>query len=187
MERGAAGLTVNEVVRVADSSVGAFYARFPDKDALLAMLHERSCTEALATTDLALDPARWSRADVGRVLLELLKFVEATCQERMGLLLAFIALAASEKSYADRRAKLEGEIVARLRRWLESRRSEIGHADLDVAAATCVRMIFGAIEYGTLLHRNANAERNPTMVPELCRAILAYLGAKPGRRSTGTN
>ena len=101
MERGSTGLTVSEVVRVAGSSVGAFYARFPDKDALLATLHERACVEALATTDLALDPARWTRADVGRVILELVKFVDSTCRERMGLLLAFIAMAATDSAYAE--------------------------------------------------------------------------------------
>jgi AcrR family transcriptional regulator len=67
-ERGVAGLTVSEVVRRAGSSVGAFYARFADKESLLATLHERNCAEALATAELALDPARWESADIASIL-----------------------------------------------------------------------------------------------------------------------
>src|SRR5206468_8661548 len=70
-EHGVASVTVSEVVRRAESSVGAFYARFPDKDALLATLHERSCVEALATAELALDSKRWESSDLATAIHEM--------------------------------------------------------------------------------------------------------------------
>ena len=52
-ERGFDNTTVSEIVHRANSSVGAMYARFNDKDSLLVCLHERFCEQALATADMA--------------------------------------------------------------------------------------------------------------------------------------
>lgn len=186
IERGAGALTVSELVRRAGSSVGAFYARFPDKDALIATLHERSCSEALATAELALDPTRWKHEGVERVIFELTRFTETLCRQRLGLLLAFISLAASDSAYAKRRAELEAQIAERLQRLFESRRDEVAHPDLRTAASVTVRMIFGALEYGAIIHRPSSETKARGIAPELCRAIMGYLGV-PGsgaRRST---
>jgi AcrR family transcriptional regulator len=178
-----AALTVAEVVRLAESSVGAFYARFPDKDALLVTLHERSCGEALATTELALDPARWKTHDLPRVILELVRFTEAQCRQREGLLTAFISLAAADEAFARRRATLELEIAARLHRLLEERKDEVSHPDLRLAASISVRMIFGALEYSSLMHRASTASlKDLAIAPELTRAVLGYLGVEASRR-----
>ncbi len=59
-EKGFEEATVAEVARRAESSVGAFYARFRDKTGLLYALHDRYLEQAMATADLALDPARWA-------------------------------------------------------------------------------------------------------------------------------
>lgn len=187
IERGASALTVSELVRRAGSSVGAFYARFPDKDAILATLHERSCSEALATAELALDPARWKQENVERVILELTRFTETLCRQRLGLLLAFISLAAADTTYAKRRAALEAQIADRLHHLFESRRDEIGHPDLRTAANISVRMIFGALEYGAIIHRPSSETKALGIAPELCRAIMGYLGTKPKITRSSTN
>lgn len=178
MGLGVSALTVSEVVRAAGSSVGAFYARFPDKDALVATLHERSCAEALATAELALDPARWEHEGVERVILELTRFTETLCRQRLGLLLAFISLAAADATFAMRRAALEQQIAARLQRLLEARRKDIAHPDLRLASTVCVRMIFGALEYGALIHRPSSETKGRAIAPELCRAVVSYLQAE---------
>src|SRR5262245_27122354 len=133
-ERGVASVTVSEVVRRAGSSVGAFYARFPDKDALLATLHERSCAEALATSELALDPKRWESIDLAAAIFEIVKFAGVLYRERRGIVIAFIELSAANPTFAERRAALESETGARLLAFLKTRESEIAHPDLDVAA-----------------------------------------------------
>ena len=60
-ERGFDNATVSEIVRRANSSVGAMYARFNDKDSLLVCLHERFCEQALATADTARRQNRTAR------------------------------------------------------------------------------------------------------------------------------
>ena len=61
-EKGFEDTPVSEIVPRASSSVGAFYARFDDKDALLHALAVRFVDQAMATADAALDPTRWEGA-----------------------------------------------------------------------------------------------------------------------------
>jgi len=186
-ERGVASVTVSEVVRRAGSSVGAFYARFPDKDALLATLHERSCAEALATAELALDPKRWESADLATAVLEIVKFASVLYRERRGIAVAFVELAAADASFADRRATLEADTGLRLLEFLKARESEVAHADLKVAAQVSIRMILSTLEFGAVIFRGGG---DPTgiseerIATELARAVLGYLGApvSSGRR-----
>jgi AcrR family transcriptional regulator len=187
-ERGVASVTVSEVVRRAGSSVGAFYARFPDKDALLATLHERSCAEALATAELALDPARWESVDLATAVLEIVKFAGVLYRERRGIVIAFIELSAGDPSFAERRALLETETGARLLAFLRLRESEVAHADLAVAAQVSIRMILSTLEYGAMIFRgegrDASGLSDEKIASELTRAVLGYLGApvSAGRR-----
>ncbi|HEX3595893.1 MAG TPA: TetR/AcrR family transcriptional regulator [Polyangiaceae bacterium] len=187
-ERGVANLTVSEVARRAGSSVGAFYARFEDKEGLLATLHERTCTEALATAEVALDPARWGSADIAGIVEEVVRFTAAQCEARLGLMLAFVALAASDVSYARRRAALEEKISARLGALLVEHVDEIAHADPMLAASVTVRMVLGTLESDALARRISSTEPARTdavLAGELSRAVVAFIGApvSGGRRS----
>ena len=180
-EGGVGALTVSEVVRRAGSSVGAFYARFPDKDALLSTLHERSCAEALATAELALDPERWRRDDLSRVVSELVKFTAALCRERQGILLAYIAMAASDANSAERRERLEAGMADLFYAFLLARQDEVAHADLRLASDVSIRMILGSLEYGAMVHRSPSgnhAEDDERFTRELARA-----GARLRRRT----
>jgi AcrR family transcriptional regulator len=187
-ERGVAGLTVSEVVRRAGSSVGAFYARFADKEGLLATLHERNCAEALATAELALDPARWQSADIASILEEVVKFTAAQTRERLGLVLAFVALAATDVSYARRRAILQQKIGALLGALLLARSDEISHPDPRLAGDIAVRMVLGTLESDALERRQSSTESaraDEILAHEVARAIGAFIGApmSSGRRA----
>jgi AcrR family transcriptional regulator len=179
-ERGVAALTVSEVVRRAGSSVGAFYARFPDREALIATLHQRSCGETLATAELALDPRRWASADLGTALSEVVGFCAALCRQRQGLLLAFITMVAADPSYAGRRAELERQLAALVHTFLLIWEGQVTHPNLEVAANIAVRMLFGTLEYGAMIHRVPSddaADSDGRIAAELTHAVLAYLGA----------
>src|SRR3954462_156104 len=62
--------TLAEIMERAGGTVGAFYRRFPDKDALLHHLEERFFAELHRRADDVLDPARWSGAAAGEILSE---------------------------------------------------------------------------------------------------------------------
>src|ERR671938_502600 len=62
--------TLAEIMERAGVTVGAFYRRFPDKDALLHLLDERFFREMQERADELLDPAHWHGASVSEILAE---------------------------------------------------------------------------------------------------------------------
>jgi AcrR family transcriptional regulator len=182
---GVAALTVSEVVKRGGSSVGAFYARFPDKDALFATLHQRSCAEALATAEFALDPARWENSSVAAILSELVEFAARSCVERRRLLQAFIALATGDAAYGERRASLERQVAALTHRLFLTRENELTHPDLETAARVTIRIVLSTFEYGTLMHSSEADDLHlpqTRTITELTQALLAYLGSPVSHR-----
>jgi AcrR family transcriptional regulator len=181
-EKGMQAVTLQDVVRRARSSVGAFYARFPDKDALLRTLYARSCDEAVATAELALDPTRWEGTSFADALEQIVEFVVSIFEQRRGLVLASSAAVATDAAYAERAALLGRQLSERMLRFLEARRSEVRHPRLEVAAAFGVRLMLATLEQETVLSRVTPPERalpRTEMARQLARALLGYLGASP--------
>ncbi len=67
-------LTISDVVRRAESSVGAFYTRFSDKDALLDALYQRFQDQAIATMERHLAPEQWESASVEQIVTQIVGF-----------------------------------------------------------------------------------------------------------------
>jgi len=88
--------SVAEIARRAGSSVGAFYSRFRDKDALLSALHERFVEEAIATAELAMNEQRWANASICEIVRELVAFQVRLQDQHAGLWRA-IALRATQE------------------------------------------------------------------------------------------
>lgn len=179
IEGGVQSLTVSGVVSRASSSVGAFYSRFHDKNALLSTLHERECEAALATTDAALDPARWETMALADALSRIVSFVVQLFGQRQRLVLAFQGAAVAEEGIARRRAEFTEQVVDRLHRFLASRQDEIPHPDLRLAAEVMVRILFGTLESDMSIrvalpdYDHMDEDR---LGAELSRALLGYLG-----------
>lgn len=175
--QGLPALTIADVVKRANSSVGAFYSRFPDKEALVRTLHERSCEEALATAELALDPSRWRSVPLTEALTQVVSFVVQLFHQRRGLVLAFSHAVATDIRYAERRAEMSREISQLLYQFLELRHGEVRHSDLKTAASFGVVLLMGTLEQETIIQRvRDSSSPSPELAQELARALLGYLG-----------
>src|SRR5690242_21129381 len=62
--------TVAEIMTRAGVTVGAFYRRFPDKDALLHLLDDRFFRKMMELREELLDPERWHGATVAEIITE---------------------------------------------------------------------------------------------------------------------
>ena len=113
-EKGFADTPVAEIVRRAGSSVGAFYARFRDKDALLHALYDRYFEQAMATADAALDPARWEGASIDEMLSAVVRFLVEIYREQHGLIRAFVIRNHVDPEFQARRERLSHHVNSRL-------------------------------------------------------------------------
>jgi AcrR family transcriptional regulator len=178
-EKGFDNATVSEIVRRARSSVGAMYARFNDKDSLLACLHERFYEQALATAEAALDPARWEGATTTDILTTAVPFVVHMYQLKRGLIRAFIVRGTADRTFAERGGRLGRAISEMLIKLLMQRDEEIRHPDPQLAIAFGLRMLFDTLDVGTLhagIQRSAVETTQQQVSEELTRALLSYLG-----------
>lgn len=178
-EKGFADATIAELVRRAGSSVGAFYARFRDKDGLLYALYERYLEQAVATADAALDPGRWEGAPIPEILRAVVPFLVAVHRERQGLIRAFVLRNHVDPEFRARQERLSHHVNVSLSRLLLARAGEIRHPDPARAAAFGLAMVVSSIEnvvlFGELRSRVLTLS-DDELAAELSRAFLAYLG-----------
>lgn len=181
-EGGLDAVTVPAVVKRAGSSVGSFYARFPDKNALLETMHERECQQTIVTADVALDPALWEGRSLEEIVRALVSFAVRVFGSRRSVMTAFHRALGGDPGYAKRRANNGIELGMRALRLLLVHRDRIGHPEPEVAIPMGLRMLTATLE-----QRNAfSAARlqaidvdDETLERELERMLLAYLDVRP--------
>ncbi|MBW2273244.1 MAG: TetR/AcrR family transcriptional regulator [Deltaproteobacteria bacterium] len=178
-EKGFEDTPVAEVARRAGSSVGAFYSRFKDKDALFHALYDRWLEQATATTDTTLDSERWRSASIPELLTAVVAFLVTVYRERGGLIRAFVVRNHVDPDFQARQQRLSLHISDRLTALLLERQSEIRHPHPERAARFGMILLMGALEsvmlFGDFRSRDQNLD-DETLAAELTLAYLAYLG-----------
>ncbi len=158
LEGGLDAVTVPAVVQRARSSVGSFYARFPDKQALLATLHERACQQTIATADRALDPELWRGHTLDEILRAAVAFSVHIFGTRRSVMAAFQQALGADADYARRRARNGVALTERVLRLL---------------ALTATLEQRNAFEASGVPEVEIDDE---TLTDELLRMLRAYLG-----------
>jgi AcrR family transcriptional regulator len=181
-EKGFEDSPVAEIVQRAGSSVGAFYARFHDKDGLLHALYERYYEEAVATADATLAPARWEGARVAELIPVVIRFLVSIFRERRGLMRAFVVRNHTHPEFQARQLRLSHHVIARLSTLLLARRSELAHPEPERATRFALMLVFSALESLILFGEMRSSLLSLTdedLANELARSTLAYLGVAP--------
>jgi AcrR family transcriptional regulator len=177
-EKGFDDTPVAEIARRAGSSVGSFYSRFQDKDALLGALNERFLAQAIATSDAALDPARWQATSIEQIASAVVRFLVEIYREQRGLLRAFTLHMRVDPEFLARRERLAQHVATGLSALLLAHRAEIQHADPKRAVGFALTMVFGLLEHTILfgeMRSQVFAWSDDDLSTELARAFLAYL------------
>jgi len=173
-------ITVAEIAKTAHSSVGSFYARFEDKDALLDYLDIVHAEKLIERITEYSEDERWQGAHIEELVREVIRFLIGFFKEHKGLLRALTVRArlTDEPRFAEVTRRVNNR-VPELIRLVLSRRSEIAHPSPDQAVYLGFVMILS-----TLRERLLFPEAYPTQLPisdslladELQHAYLAYLG-----------
>lgn len=178
---------VAEIARRARSSVGAFYARFEGKEALVACLNQRLFEEGRARWDAFLAPGRWRRRDAAAVVRGVVRHVVEKRRANRGLLRALALHARSRPlpAFAEAAAASNRHVYALVRELLLARRAELGHPDPGRAIAVGLLLVDAATREAIVFDEAQLAPgglSDAVLVRELSAAWLAYLGAGPARR-----
>ena len=186
-------LTIADCVRRARSSVGAFYARFLDKDALLDALYDRHQAQVTAALGQALDPKHWINDPVSRIVEQLVHELVKLHVAKRGLLRALVLHGHMRPDwrYDDLAARSQLS-VARVGELIGSRRTEIAHPAPKAAASLGYLMVLATLREKLLFGESTASALDmdaPRLERELVRAYLAYLGvatiaSAPCRRRT---
>ncbi len=179
--KGFEEVTVAEIASGAGFSVGAVYSRFCDKDGVLQCLQDRFVTEACATADESLAPARWQGASIEAVLRDLISFLVQIHRERIGILRELVGRLHSDAGATERKKDLIEHVSQLLAALLLERRHEIAHPDPAASAAFGLRLVLGTLEQAILFEGRSSSgfpTSDDQLASELTRALLGYLGVE---------
>ncbi len=171
------GLTVQEVVERARSSVGSFYARFAGKDELLRYLEERVWAEAEERWDEALASSGWEELPVEDVVRGVVSLLVRTAGRDAARRAAFGGRSHGSEDGSGRAASFHRRVLADLRPLLLREGVGGGASDRDRALELGYWMIIGTLRL--LYLPGSPVERTPPdreLAEGLTSAYLGYLG-----------
>jgi AcrR family transcriptional regulator len=176
-EAGVEATTVADVARRAESSVGAFYARFPDKDALLRCVAERFYHQAVDTVESVLEPARWDGHTLREVVESCVAFLVQIFHGRRRLIRA-VSLRASRDAGLSRLGERLGDVVSdRLLALLAHRGVTLRHPRPEQAVRLAVWLVLAAFHARCMFADDAPAPiPEAGLAPEITQIAFSYFG-----------
>jgi AcrR family transcriptional regulator len=187
-ERPFEEISVGEIVRRAGTSVGAFYSRFRDKDALLPALYRRYDRWVGMEAKIARTAEPWAGEDLAGVVRWIVGEIATVFRTRRHLMKAMTLHARLRPDKIDRETReRRTREMSFLREALLSRRDEIGHPDPERAVDLAVFFTASAVRDAVLFHDAPHAESmrltDDELDAELARQMLGYLSPIPSGAS----
>src|SRR5690349_9431815 len=175
--------TLAEIMERAGVTVGAFYRRFPDKDALLHLLDERFFREMQERADELLDPEHWHGASVADIVKEFARTAVDVYRAKRGVARSVFLRARVDPVIQATGREVNAQYIERLRRLLlePARQGQVTHPDPERAIALGFMMFFGALRETTVFgevwpdHPELTGSK---LGDEMARLYLAYLGVQ---------
>ena len=169
---------MSELAKEASSSVGAFYSRFRDKDALLHVLQIELNREGFATASETMRVGKAAKIPLEVMIRGFVQLAVTYYRQQQGLRRALMVDMASNADLRARATELSRETVAGLIELLADR---FPKRDLPDVVDMCHRMVYGVLDQtlmfvdGTSTGHELSDER---LVDELSCAVHAYLIAR---------
>jgi len=175
-EGGAEKTTVAEVARRANSSVGALYARFADKEALLRTVAERFYLQAVDTVEAVLEPSRWDDYSVRELVESAVAFLVKIFYQKRRLIRAATLRASNDESLNALGERLGDVVAQHLIEVLRHRGETAGHRNPDQAIHLCVWLVMSAFHARCLYSDDSSAPLpEAALVREVTDMCLKYL------------
>ncbi len=186
-EKGLADVSIPEIVRRANSSVGGFYARFRDKSELLRALEERFYGELEQRVEGLVDPERWRGVSTRAIVQAAVAELVTVTRERERMLGAFLVRAVQDPTVREDALRFRRRVTERFEVLLLDRRTEFGHRDPVLAIDLGIQTAFAFMQQHILVGETRVADRTLSdgeLQLELTELLLAYLGVREVARAT---
>jgi AcrR family transcriptional regulator len=183
LEKGLADASVPEIARRAGSSVGGFYARFPDKDALLRALEERFFGEMGERVARLADRERWGDAPIAVIVRACADELVTVFRERKNLIAAFLHRATADADLLAEALRFRAATAERIASLLLPRRGELAHPDPRLGIDLGVQFAFALMLQLVVVGDVRAAGRvlgDRELQAEIERNFLSYIGAPTG-------
>jgi AcrR family transcriptional regulator len=175
-------ITVADLVKEADSSVGAFYARFRDKTALLHVLQIELYKEGVATAEDGLKAAVAAKSSEA-VARGFVTLAISTYRQHEGLRRALFVQMCNDKELRARATALARETCASLVKLLESRFPDAPAERTRTVADVGHRIVYAVLDQRMMFGNETPTGReidDKTLGDELAVAINGYVQAQLG-------
>jgi AcrR family transcriptional regulator len=170
--------TLAEIMDRAGVTVGAFYRRFPDKDALLHHLDERFFSELHRRAEEVLNAERWEGAGARQIIDEFAVQAVDVYSTRRGLLRSLFLRARTDTVLQQSAMRVNEHFIARLRAVLLPRQAEIRHPEPERAVELGFMMMVGALRELVVFGEVWPNPPSDTVLlaSEVARMYCGYLG-----------
>lgn len=178
-------LTIQDVVSVAGTSVGAFYGRFKDKEGLLHALDERYFEYFIDLIETAVSSSDWDALSLGETIGVIAQLTVTLHSRRQGVMRALILQArlVNDPRFRTREARLR-TYTPKLLALVLAHREEIAHPDPEAAVRFgFLQMFYSAREMMIWPHLTATMPyQGEALAHALAHAFLCYLRSAPEER-----
>jgi AcrR family transcriptional regulator len=172
--------TLAEIMERAGVTVGAFYRRFPDKDALLHLLDNRFFAELHELAQSSLGDAKWNGATVPEIVNGFTATAVQLYKARRGLLRSLFLRARTDPVIMKSARDVNAQYIDRLRTLLLARSDQLRHPNPERAVELGFMILVGALRETLLFGEvwpDPQGVVDDGLPKELARVYLAYLGA----------
>jgi AcrR family transcriptional regulator len=174
-------LSIREVVREADASIGAFYSRFSDKRALLEHLDVQQTAAALTLWTAFFDRPRWRIASAGEIVHGFVAAAVRAHRQNAGLLRAvfFDLRAGHDEDFRARARRVDQVVRRRLTALLLEKRGVLTHPAPEQAIPFALLVTAATIREAILfedLRLNPAELNDERLVSELSALFCSYIG-----------
>lgn len=176
-------IAIRDVVREANTSIGAFYNRFTDKRALLDYLDVQQTAAALTLWTAFFDRPRWRTAPPGQIVRAFVAAAVRAHRQNAGLLRAvyFQLRSRDDPDFRTRARRVDQLVRRRLTERLLARRAELAHPAPERAIPFALLITAAAIREAILfedLRLNPAELGDERLMEELARTFCAYIGVR---------
>jgi AcrR family transcriptional regulator len=177
-ERPFEDITVADIVRRAERTVGSFYARFEDKDAVLRLLLDRLDTRIRDTVHAFCDPVRWEGAPVADFIAESVKLNVHAYRRSGPLFRAALATLATDEGFRERRRHTMQHGAESQKAFLLGRQAELGVTDVARASDAVFETVSATLDHELLYGRLTvtSPATDGELIEDLTRRCLDLLG-----------